>query len=313
MKSKRLMAGLMGAALLMVPSAALAESTDVHLLINNVYVGGTEETGEAYISDEGRTMIPLRLVSDVLEYQTEWKPDGSISITDMAGKVDVQLTIGSLNFTANGETGIFETVPTLKNGRTYLPARDFSELYGKVCWDGDTRTVWITQNEETQYQVIGTKLMRADVESIQHVTLPDGYTIYHAGYAEPIVGRRVIDDTTYLAIMCKASWTEPVPLFRDDGTHLTYLTDIYPSSFYVDDNAVYYTDGVNAGAWNNPIEPNRLYIATIGDDDSATVSVNVGFAINQCTLGMEGNVLIATDLDGDRHELNVDELLADAK
>ncbi len=305
MKGKKLFSGLMCAALLAAPSAALADSSDVHLLINNAYIGGSEADGQAYISDAGRTMIPLRLVSEVLDYQTDWQPDGSIRIHSADGTVDVTLQVGSTAFTANDVSGTFETAPTLKNDRTYLPARDFTELYGDIYWDNDSRTVWIAQSDKMQYQVIDGRLLRADNDGIQQMALPEGYTIYDESAAYPIMSQCVINDTGYLAILCKGSWTEPLPLFRDDGDHLTYLTDIYPSCFCVDGDTVYYTDGFNAGGWSNPVEPNRLYAATIGGD---TVSYMLDFAVNACVLDMVDGQLTATDGDGVQHVIDLSAL-----
>lgn len=305
MKGKKIFSGLMCAALLAAPSAALADSSDVHLLINNAYIGGSEADGQAYISDAGCTMIPLRLVSEVLDYQTDWQPDGSIRIHSADGTVDVTLQVGSTAFTANGVSGTFETAPTLKNDRTYLPARDFTELYGDIYWDNDSRTVWIAQGKDLQYQVIGGRLLRADNDGIQQMALPEGYTIYDPGGTDPILGQRVIDGTSYLALLCQDSWKEPAPLFRDDGDHLTFVTNIYPSSFCVDGDTVYYTDGFNAGAWSNPVEPNRLYAATIGGD---TVSYMLDFAVNACVLDMVDGQLTATDGDGVQHVIDLNAL-----
>ena len=128
MKGKKLFAGLTCAALLAAPGAAMAESTDVQLIVNDAHVGSSEAEGQVYINDAGRTMIPLRLVSETLDYETNWQPDGSIQITSADGTVDVTLQIGNTAYTANGETGTFATAPTLKNDRAYLPARDFTEL-----------------------------------------------------------------------------------------------------------------------------------------------------------------------------------------
>lgn len=304
MKKQKLFAGLTCAALLAAPNAAMADSTDVQLIVNNAYVGSSEAEGQVYINDAGRTMIPLRLVSEVLDYETNWQPDGSIHITSVDGTVDVTLQVGSTAYIAGGEAGTFETAPTLKNDRIYLPARDFAELYGSIYWDNDTRTVWISQSEDTAYQVIGTKLMRDQNGEIQQVMLPEGYAIFNNGYTEPIVGKRMINDVNYLAIMCEESWSKPVPLFRDDGDHLTYLTDIYPSSFYVDGNHIYYTDGINAGAWSNPIEPNRLYVADL--TTGQTTERIVDFEINDCTLNVVDDVLSATSPDGTQHVVLLD-------
>ncbi len=305
MKKQKLFAGLTCAALLAAPNAAMADSTDVQLIVNNAYVGSSEAEGQVYINDAGRTMIPLRLVSETLDYETNWQPDGSIQITSADDTVDVTLQIGSTAYTAGGEAGTFATAPTLKNDRAYLPARDFTELYGSIYWDNDTRTVWIAQDREIQYQAIGDKLMRADINGIHQVILPDGYTINGGLAFEPISAVRFIDNVAYLSIQCdEKDYVNPIPLFRDDGDHLTYLTDVYPSSFYVDDNSVYYTDGVNAGAWSNPVEPNRLYLTDL--TTGQTTERTVDFVINDCTLNVVDGVLTATSPDGTQHVIALD-------
>lgn len=304
MKSKKLMAGLTCAALLLAPSAALADSTDVQLIVNNGYVGSSAAEGQPYITDAGRTMIPLRVVSESLGYNTDWQTDGSIRITSKDGSVDVTLQVGSANYTANGQAGTFDTVPTLKDDRTYLPARDFTELYGSIYWDNDTRTVWIYQNDEVDYQVIGTKLLRGNANGIQELTLPAGYTIWGNTQSDPIVAQRDIDGVAYLGIKCDSDISKPVPLFRVDGTQLTYLTDVYASSsFYVDGSTVYSTDGTGAGGWDYDINPNRLYVTTIGGD---TETYTLDFAVNACTLDMVDGQLVATDSDGVQHVIELD-------
>ena len=297
MNNKTILASLICAALLLTPTAALADNTDLRLLVNERAVSGSAEAGEAYINDAGRTMIPLRLVNTVLNYQTDWQPDGSIRITNPSGTMDITLTVGSTAYTAGGEAGQFETAPTLKNDRTYLPARDFSELYGSIYWDNDTRTVWIAQGNAVQYQVIGHSLMAATAEGIQPLAMPDGYVPDDSA----ICVNRTIGGTTYLGISCNQQGHDsPVPLFRVDEGRLTQLTTVYPSSIYVDGSTVYYTDGLGAAPWCNPVQPNRLYAAAIGGD---TRTYTLDFAVNTCTLDKIGGQLVAIDRDGVQHAI----------
>ena len=306
MKGKKLFAGLTCAALLAAPGAAMAESTDVQLIVNDAHVGSSEAEGQVYINDAGRTMIPLRLVSETLDYETNWQPDGSIQITSADGTVDVTLQIGNTAYTANGETGTFATAPTLKNDRAYLPARDFTELYGSIYWDNDTRTVWISQGEGTDYQAIGTKLMRAQSGMIQQVEMPTGYVIDQSPSSDPIVLERTIDGVTYLGIKCnQQDISQPVPLFRDNGTSLDYVADVYgSSSFYINDNKMYSTDGSGAGGWSNAIDPNRLYVTDL--ETGQTAERTVDFVINDCTLNVVDGVLTATSPDGTQHVVALD-------
>ena len=314
MKGKKLFAGLTCAALLAAPGAAMAESTDVQLIVNDAHVGSSEAEGQVYINDAGRTMIPLRLVSETLDYETNWQPDGSIQITSADGTVDVTLQIGSTAYTANGEAGTFATAPTLKNDRAYLPARDFTELYGSIYWDNDTRTVWIAQSAETNYEVIGEKILRADANGIQELALPEGFEIYNPGGTDPVVTERTIDGVHYIGLLCKpangnydAVFQSMVPIFRDEGASLFHVMDAYPCSFYIDEeNGVGYgTAGLSASGWNVPIANDVLYTCSINTPDSLGQMIyhKMDFAINDCTLDVTDGVLIATSPDGTVHRL----------
>lgn len=301
MKTKKWLCGLTCAAVLAVPGAAFADATDINLIVNNAQVQTNEEVGQPYINNSNRTMIPLRIVNDMLGYDTAWNNDGTIRITNKDGDVDVTLKVGSANYTANGVAGKFHTVPTIKNSRTYLPARDFTEIYGSIYWENESRTVWISQTDGVDYQMVGKKLVRSDNKVMQELTVPQGYQILTNTPSDPIVLQRTINDVTYLGIKCSADISKPIPLFRDNGTALEYVTDVYgSSSFYVDGNVVYYTDGTGAGGWEYPIKPNRLTVTTLGEN-GFTKEVTVGFAINECTLDMKDGQLIAVDKDGVEH------------
>ena len=307
MNNKKMMAGLLIAGLLLVPNAALAESTDVNLIVNDTHVVSSEAEGQVYINDAGRTMIPLRLVSETLDYETNWQPDGSIQITSADGTVDVTLQIGSTAYTANGEAGTFETAPTLKNDRAYLPARDFTELYGSIYWDGDTRMVWIENRETPTYRVLGNNMLRANADGIAPVTMPEGYEVSSLGKSDQVVNERVIDSVGYVAINYNMNHSQQCPLFRDDGDHMTYLATLNGSaSFWVVGDTIYHTAGASAGPWSEYLEPNKLYKTTIGDE-ATTTSCDVGFAINACTISVEDGVLTAVDGSGTVHEVNLSE------
>ena len=307
MNNKKMMVGLLTAGLLLVPNAALAESTDVNLIVNDTHVVSSEAEGQVYINDAGRTMIPLRVVSETMGYVTNWQPDGSIQITSADGAVDVTLQIGSTAYTANGEAGTFATAPTLKNDRAYLPARDFTELYGSIYWDGDTRTVWIENGDAVTYRVLGNNLLRADADGIAPVTMPEGYEVSSLGKPDRVASQRIIDGTGYVAINYNMNHSQRCPLFRDDGDQMTYIATLNGSaSFWVVGDTIYHTAGTDAGPWSEYLEPNQLYKTTIGDE-ATTTSCDVGFAINACTISVEDDVLTAVDGSGTVHEVNLSE------
>ncbi|MFM9414293.1 copper amine oxidase N-terminal domain-containing protein [Peptococcus simiae] len=290
-------------------------SWDLTLVVNSQVCRTTAAEGAPYINNQGRTMIPLRVVNDAFGYQTDWQPDGTIHITGAAGTVDVTLTVGQAAYTANGQAGRFATLTTLTNNRTYLPARDFAQLYGHIYWDSPSRTVWVYQGKEPLYQVIGTKVLRANDTGIQELTLPAGYTPLTQTATNPLVLKETIQGVTYLGLMTQGQdFSQKVPLFQVKDQALIYLTDVFGSShFYVDGSKVYYTDGTGAASWTNPIQPNRLYIA---DTASGQVtSHDLAFPVNTSTFSMKDGKLIATDQQGrgTAREIDLNKLPAGSK
>jgi len=84
-------------------------------------------------------------------------------------------------------------------------------------------------------------------------------------------------------------------LFRDENGALGYLTDIYASAFWVEGDRVYYTNGMGASGWIDPLAQNRLYETTLG---GATRTYTLDFAVNTCDLRVVDGVLIARGMDG---------------
>lgn len=301
MRSRKWLCGLTCAALLAVPNAAFAESADVSLYVNHAPAVGSPEVGQAYISDAGRTMVPLRLVADMMAYETTWQPDGTIRITNSLhgdGSLDVILSLGSTAYTAGGESGRFETAPFVKDGRTYLSARDFAEIGGSIFWDEATRSVWVFPEGTLDYTVLGKTLVRADGDVLTEVALPAGYEITDRGAATaemvPIVAARTMDGATYLTVNVAGRFDGKLPLFRDDGDHLTHLTDVYGgASFAVLDDAVYYTEALGAGAWSPGAHPSWLYVTSL--DDAQTLVYDTGFDVNRCQLDVQDGVVVARD------------------
>lgn len=304
MKNKRFLSALACAALLAAPGAALADSTDVSLIVGDEFVVSDEAAGQVYINDAGRTMIPLRVVGDAMGYDTEWSA-GTVHVTGEGGAVDVTMTIGETAYTANGEAGSFETAPVIQNGRTYLPARDFSEIYGNIYWEGESRSVWITQDDVTSYRILGNSLLRSDETGIQPVAMPEDYEVSSFGKSDAVVNQRTIADKNYIVVNYDNNASGQCGLFRDDGDSMTRLATVNgTSSFTVDGDTVYHTMGTSAGPWTGDIVPERLYVTDVASGETAAYTLD--FAVNACTLEMQDGQLTAVDAEGTVHviELN---------
>lgn len=99
---------------------------------------------------EGRTLVPLRAIFEVLGAEVYWNND-TRSVTATRGDTTILLTIGSSILYRNGETIYMDVPGQIINDRTMVPLRAVSESFGSsVYWDNDTRTVHIytdTYNE----------------------------------------------------------------------------------------------------------------------------------------------------------------------
>lgn len=98
---------------------------------------------------EGRTLVPLRKITEALGYMVEYDP-GLKKIVLKKGYQYFALIIEN-NFVWATEAGSYdnvpfalEVVPAIYQSRTYVPLRTIAELCAaKVTWDGKTRTIRI--------------------------------------------------------------------------------------------------------------------------------------------------------------------------
>lgn len=109
-----------------------------------IMVSGKEIKPEtpAYI-ENGRTMVPLRFISEALGEKVDWNAETKSVII---GDNKAVLAIGSKEIDANGKKITIDSPAVIKNSRTFVPLRAISEILGaKVDWDGTTKTVSITK------------------------------------------------------------------------------------------------------------------------------------------------------------------------
>ena len=96
--------------------------------------------------ENGRTMVPLRFVSEAFGAQVDWNAETQTATITNGSNV-VAFTLGNKNYTANGEVRESETEAKLVNGRTMIPLRATAEALGKkVMWYGDARLIFIADN-----------------------------------------------------------------------------------------------------------------------------------------------------------------------
>ncbi len=103
-----------------------------------------------------RTMVPLRAIFEALGATVEWDKNTQ-TVTAYSDDTTVIATIGSKYMYINYIKTAIDVAPVIVNGRTLVPARFVAEAFDcEVDWDGDSRTVIITQdNENDVYEDLG--------------------------------------------------------------------------------------------------------------------------------------------------------------
>ncbi len=103
-----------------------------------------------FIDENGRTLIPVRFVTEDLGATVEWNAeDREVYITK--DKANVLIRIGQERILVNGVTKTMDTKAIIRYDRTYVPIRYVAEGLGAtVGWDAGTRTVIITTVKDVQ-------------------------------------------------------------------------------------------------------------------------------------------------------------------
>ena len=79
----------------------------------------------------GRTMIPVRCLAEQMGAEVSYDKTLGAARIVRAG-VEIIMPIGSKTCTVNGEPFQMDVVPYIENGRTMIPARYVSELFGQA-------------------------------------------------------------------------------------------------------------------------------------------------------------------------------------
>jgi hypothetical protein len=109
-----------------------------------------------FIDENGRTLIPVRFVTEDLGATVEWNAeDREVYITK--DKANILIRIGQEKILVNGVTKTMDTKAIIRYDRTYVPIRYVAEGLGAtVGWDAGTRTVIITTIKDVESTPIPT-------------------------------------------------------------------------------------------------------------------------------------------------------------
>lgn len=93
-----------------------------------------------YIQD-GRTMVPISIISKELGATVEWNA-GAKSIKINKDEKEIMMKIGDKNMLVNKSIVIIDASPIIKEGRTMVPLSAIAQAFGHaVNWNADTKVV----------------------------------------------------------------------------------------------------------------------------------------------------------------------------
>ena len=126
----------------------------VSLKIGSPYTYANNQVTEieaAPFVENNRTYVPVRVISESLGAEVGWNGETQEVTISKPGRTIV-MTIGSTNYTVNGQAMVMDAKPRVINNRTLVPLRAVCEALGKVVyWNGDKQIVSVGQKENLFY------------------------------------------------------------------------------------------------------------------------------------------------------------------
>ena len=124
-----------------VPIAVVHANDTIRVTINNQQVSFE---GQGPVLVEGRTLVPIRGVFEVLGFDVTWN-NATQQATLIGAEAVIVVTVDSRTFTTNGISHSLDVPAQVIGGRTMLPIRAVLESVGYYFgWDGTTSTVLIS-------------------------------------------------------------------------------------------------------------------------------------------------------------------------
>lgn len=175
---------------------------------------------------EGRTLIPVRKVSESLNANVGWDAE-TRTVTISKDEKSFSLTIDSkVVDIANANDVVLDVPAQIINDRAYVPVRFVSESFGYVVgWDGSTQTVSIvteggdfTLDEQKEVKTTGIYVYDSKPGEfvIADTVYFDHYELYYYD------GGKILTDHT-INNVDKASYRYSL---QNDNYHLMQITDI---------------------------------------------------------------------------------------
>ncbi len=121
------------------------KNDEITVKLNNLKV---EFSDQKPVLVNNRTMVPMRAIFEKFGAEVKWD-EATRSVTGTKGAMKVNLTIDQAIAFNNGKEVTLDVPAQIIGGRTMVPLRFIGEALGaQVGWDGSTKTVSITTNND---------------------------------------------------------------------------------------------------------------------------------------------------------------------
>lgn len=116
--------------------------------VNLSTTGSASDKLQPFINSDGKTMVPVRFISEKLGAEVSWNGDlQQVTIKDLLTGATVILKLDSKIASVNGASVELESAATLHHESTFVPIRFIAEqLGGKVSFNDNTRVVTIKRD-----------------------------------------------------------------------------------------------------------------------------------------------------------------------
>lgn len=99
----------------------------------------------AFVDENSVTLVPLRLISDIIAAKVEWVPETKEIVISDDKKV-IRLQINNKKAIVNNVEYTLTSPPVVKNERSYVPVKFVAEnLEFKADWIPETKTLVLTK------------------------------------------------------------------------------------------------------------------------------------------------------------------------
>lgn len=110
------------------------------------FVNGQQVSAVQPILKDGRTLVPLRFISEGFGAKVDYNAKNQ-SIIIVHNDKTITLKLGSKNISINGQTKSMDVVPRIQNNVTYIPLRDIGEALNK-------KVVYLQKKDSQIYSLI---------------------------------------------------------------------------------------------------------------------------------------------------------------